>query len=121
MNGGSWLVRVYLGQRAYHLEKIATADDKADADGVAVLNFSQAQAAARARHVAATRQAAGLPDAGPYTVAVALKDYIAWLEQERRTAQDARWAAEAFIIQARSHPLRPAHITSNQEMAVRPS
>src|SRR5690349_24635341 len=49
-NGGSWLVRIYLGKQAYRTEKLATADDKADADGAVVLSFSQAQAIARARH-----------------------------------------------------------------------
>jgi len=97
-NGGSWLARLYLGQQAYRLERIATADDKADADGAAVLSFSQAQAAARRRFVSSTRQAAGLPEDGPYTVATALKEYISWLEQERRTARDAQWTADAFIL-----------------------
>lgn len=97
-NGGSWLVRTYLGQQSYRLDKLGTADDKADADGVAILNFSQAQTAARLRGVAITRQAAGLHDAGPYTVSVAIEDYISWLEQHRKTARDARWAADAFII-----------------------
>jgi integrase len=104
-NGGAWLVRFYLGKQAYRLERLATADDKADADGVAVLNFSQAQALARARHVAATRREAGMPDAGPYTVAAAMDDYVAWLEHERRTARDARWAADAFIVPKLGHVL----------------
>ena len=102
-NGGSWLARIYLGQQAYRLERVATADDKADADGVAVLSFSQAQAAARALFVSATRRAAGLPEAGPYTVGSALNEYISWLEQERRTARDARWAADAFILPTLGH------------------
>ena len=97
-DGGSWLVRTYLGQQTYRLEKLGTADDKADADGVAILNFSQAQTAARQRGVTITRQAAGLHDAGPYTVSLAIADYILWLEQHRKTARDARWAADAFII-----------------------
>lgn len=98
LNGGSWLVRTYLGQQDYCMDRIGTADDKADADGVAILNFTQAQEAARLRGVAITRQSAGLHDAGPYTVSLALKDYLLWLEQHRKTARDARWAADAFII-----------------------
>lgn len=96
-NGGSWLVRVYLGSEKYAVNKLGTADDKADADGAAILSFTQAQAAARLRHVARVRADAGLHDTGPYTVATALEDYIAWLEQERSTARDVQWAASAFI------------------------
>lgn len=96
-SGGSWLVRVYVGQRTYRLEKLGTADDKADADGATVLSFSQAQTLARSRYVAVTRRAAGLPDAGPFTVSVAVEEYIAWLDQHRKTASDARWMANAFI------------------------
>jgi integrase len=112
-NGGSWLARIYLGQQAYRLERVATADDKADADGVAVLSFSQAQAAARSLFVSSTRRAAGLPEAGPYTVGSALNEYISWLEQERRTARDARWAADAFILPTLGH-IRCDRLTSAQ-------
>ena len=101
------------GHQAYRLERVATADDKADADGVAVLSFSQAQAAARALFVSSTRRAAGLPDAGPYTVGSALTEYISWLEQERRTARDARWAADALILPTLGH-IRCDRLTSAQ-------
>ena len=46
-NGGRWVVRLYVGAQAYRTDAIATADDVADADGVAILNFAQAQAVAR--------------------------------------------------------------------------
>lgn len=42
-DGGKWVVRLYLGGENYKTETIATAGDKGDADGLAVLNFSQAQ------------------------------------------------------------------------------
>lgn len=112
-NSGSWLVRIYQGQQAYRLQRLATADDKADADGVAVLSFSQAQAAARTVFISSTRRAAGLPEAGPYTVASALDEYISWLEQERRTARDAQWAADAFILPTLGH-IRCDRLTSAQ-------
>ena len=98
--GGKWVVRRYIGDGVYSVETIATADDKADADGVAVLDFSQAQQMARQRHTVLTRQAKGLPTdtVGPYTVRACLIDYIRFLERERRTANDARWRAEALIL-----------------------
>ena len=45
---GKWVVRHYTGGQTYVTETIATADDTSDANGVDVLSFSQAQAAARA-------------------------------------------------------------------------
>ncbi|HME85333.1 MAG TPA: integrase, partial [Roseiarcus sp.] len=47
--GGSWVLRRYLGdEKKYVTETIAEADDVADADGVNVLDYRQAQDAARA-------------------------------------------------------------------------
>jgi hypothetical protein len=45
--GGVWVVRRYLGERAYKVETIALADDTEDADGTEILDFWQAQEAAR--------------------------------------------------------------------------
>jgi hypothetical protein len=59
--GGTWSVRMYLGGGKYQMALLGTADDLGDADGVAALNFSHAQAAARARYTQATRAANGLP------------------------------------------------------------
>ena len=85
--GGVWSARVYVGNGKYRNPPIGTADDKADADGVAVLSFSQAQAAARKLFEQAARNESGLPDlpTGPYTVADAMRDYIVWLEHEGRS------------------------------------
>jgi hypothetical protein len=40
---GRWCVRRYVGDQAYKVEIIGTADDHADADGDKVLDFRQAQ------------------------------------------------------------------------------
>ena len=42
-----WVVRRYAGASSYMVETIAEADDYADADGVQVLTFWQAQDEAR--------------------------------------------------------------------------
>lgn len=101
-DGGKWVVRAYLGKQAYRVENIATADDRGEPDGHAVLSFSQAQARARARMVEISRQAAGLPThTGPYTVAEAADDYIVWLEHEGRSEQtikNTRGTFDAHVI-----------------------
>jgi integrase len=95
--GGKWQARFYTGDGAYNLETIGTADDKADADGEEILNFAQAQAAVRARHIARSKAARGIP-AGPYTVARCLEEYLQFMERDRKSAKDSRWRAEAYII-----------------------
>jgi integrase len=98
-SGGRWVVRWYVGDQDYKTETIATADDVADADGVAILNFAQAQRVAREMRARAARVAAGLPlHTGPYTVNECLADYLTWMEQHRKGAKDARYRAEALII-----------------------
>ena len=56
------------------METITTADDFSDADGVAILDFRQAQALARERMVQRARNAAG--KRGPWTVADAMNAYL---------------------------------------------
>jgi len=101
---GKWVVRHYVGKQgnppkpAYTTETIATADDNSDADGVAILDFKQAQDVARDRMVKRAHHAAG--KTGPYTVADAMNDYFEWLEGEGRTPeaiQDAKYRNRAFI------------------------
>jgi integrase len=98
-DGGKWVMRRYIGDGTYQVETIATADDKADADGVAVLDFKQAQARIRELHVMRTRVAQGLPaEDGPYTVRRCLEEYLEWLDRNRKSARDARYRAEALIL-----------------------
>ena len=99
--GGKWLVRWYAGDGRYQEEMIGPADDGADPDGVGILSFAQAQAKARQRAARFAQNAAGLtPDLEKYTVADALRDYLLWMEQHRKSAADARNRAEAFILPA---------------------
>ncbi|HEX3860455.1 MAG TPA: site-specific integrase [Stellaceae bacterium] len=97
--GGKWVMRWYVGEGDYKLETLTTADDSADADGVAVLDFRQAQAMIRERHVEYRRVARGLPAKdGPYTVSACLDEYIAFLEGNRKSARDARYRCNALIV-----------------------
>jgi len=92
-------MRWYVGDGDYKLETIGVADDLADADGVAVLDFKQAQALIRQRHIELVRAARGLPAKdGPYTVRACVDEYLSFLEANRKSAKDARWRAEALIL-----------------------
>ena len=86
---GVWVVRRYLGGQNYSMHTIAEADDVLDADGKDVLDFWQAQEAARN-----LRQRTRL---GPYTVADAVRDYIDRLEG-RASWQDTKKRLEAFVL-----------------------
>ena len=92
---GTWSARHYLGGQAYEVEAIGVADDQSDADGVAILNFWQAQSKARKRMVSRAHTAAG--KTGPLTLKAAVERYLDWLEHSRKSAYDARRRAEAFI------------------------
>jgi integrase len=95
---GKWLARHYIGSQAYELETLAIADDFSDADGVAVLNYRQAQAKARERMVARAHHAAGKH--GPLTVADAVEAYLEFLDTHRKTGYHARHKSRAFILPA---------------------
>jgi len=89
----------YVGKQDYKTEIIANANDVADADGVAILNFAQAQVVAREMRARAARIAVGLPlDVGPYTVKQSVVEYLTWMEENRKSAKDARYRADALII-----------------------
>jgi hypothetical protein len=92
---GTWVARHYVGDQSYQVEKIGIADDLSDADGVAVLDFWQAQTKARERMVGRVHAAAG--KTGPLTVAAAMDAYLEFLESNRKSADDARYRDRAFI------------------------
>ena len=73
--GGRWVVRWYSGDRDYITKTIGTADDTADADGIAVFDFRQAQEIARNESTELAAQKKGVR-VGPYTVDQALEDYF---------------------------------------------
>jgi hypothetical protein len=67
--GGTWIARQRDENGIYHEEKLALADDVQDADAHDILDFSQAQRAARTWWTNQQRLAAGLPagnDGCPY-------------------------------------------------------
>ena len=96
--GGAWIARRYAGEGRYREHGLGTADDTLDADGLAVLDFGEAQARAREWFHAAARRAAGeAPDAGPFTVSEALDAYLDWFARHRKSLVATRSAIEAHI------------------------
>jgi len=111
---GTWLARHYLGKQAYEIERIGTADDLSDADGVAILDYWQAQAKARERMVSRAHAAAG--KTGPFTVADAMDLYIEFLESDDRTPDaldDTRYRDKVHIRPVLGH-LEAASLTAEQ-------
>jgi integrase len=96
---GTWTARVYVGHQTYRVERIGTADDYADADGVAILSFSQAQDEARKRMVRRAHAAAnGIT--GPLTVRAVVESYCKALEDNGReiSGTTARGRAGKHIL-----------------------
>jgi integrase len=102
--GGAWLARYFKGAGQYAETKLGTADDVTDADGVEILDFTAAQEKARAWFAEQARTAAGLDPkpAGPYTVADAMRDYIADYKRRGHGLRTVESANTAHILPALS-------------------
>lgn len=93
--GGKWIVRFYQGR--YEQRVIAEADDYSDANGHTVLTYDQAQAKARDLMKRRTFAEAGV-HTGPYTVANAIDDYVAFLKTSGKDHKGAERRAHALIL-----------------------
>src|SRR5262249_2421196 len=93
---GKWVSRRYVGGQAYVVETIGIADDFDDADGHAILNFSQSQNKARQRFKQGVRDEAGIT--GPLTVADAIRDYLENLEHRGKISYGPKCTAQAHIL-----------------------
>lgn len=97
IKGGTWHARYHnaAGVPPTLFKTLGAADDHSDADGVMVLNYSQAQAAARKWFETAYHQATGeRVRSGGYTLADAIEDYIA--DRKRAGAKTADRMAYDF-------------------------
>lgn len=106
-DGAKWLLRRYKGEGKYQFHTLGMADDRADADGITVLSYRQAQENGRALHLELTAKERhiALPalesddDPATYTVRAAIDDYLA--DQRRRgkrSVGDAQTRANALIL-----------------------
>src|SRR5262245_37066468 len=86
---GVWVVRRYLGNETYETETIAEADDHADANGVNILTFYQAQDVARGTPAK--------PKGGKFTIGDAVAYYLHSLE-EKASWNDTRLRMKAYAL-----------------------
>jgi integrase len=96
--GGKWRARHYSPEHGRRYKPLGTADDIADADGVHVLSFAQAQEAARKWFADLARQDSGEVKLGPFAVRDCLDEYLAWMDGHRKGGRDARYRANAVIV-----------------------
>jgi integrase len=101
-SGGTWLARRRRTNGGYAEHRISTTDDLQDADGIVVLDYGQAQNAARAWWRADLRREEGDDTrSGPFTVADAIADYLTAFERRGgKSVYTTRRAAEAHILPA---------------------
>jgi integrase len=101
-SGGTWLARRFAQDGRYREFRLGLADDKQDADGVSVLDYGQAQKAARDWWRAELRREEGHDTRhGPFTVQDAMEDYLkAYERRGGKSVYDTRRAAEAHILPA---------------------
>jgi integrase len=100
--GGTWLARRRRPDGGYAEHKIGLSDDLQAADGIAVIDYGQAQKAAREWWKAERRREEGHEErTGPFTVASAIAEYLKNLEcRGGKSVYHARRVAETHILPA---------------------
>jgi integrase len=101
--GGTWVARMRDAEGTQHYKALGGADDIRDADGLTVLSFAQAQERARTWFDSKGRELAGHaePQRGPYTVAMAIGEYLAARERKgSKGVKKDRYAADSRIAPA---------------------
>jgi integrase len=99
---GVWIARHYIGKQQYKEEQLGIADDFSNADGAKIIDYWQAQKAARKASEVRARAKVGLGN-GPYTVANAVRDYVSFLENNRKMAKLVRERMNAYAIPEIGH------------------
>lgn len=92
---GNFRVRVYVGDGKYLKKSLGRADDVDAANGTTVLDYYQA--AERAREVAKGLAQGDRDTLGPVTVADAMRDYLEWLGEHKKSADGAAITYKAHI------------------------
>ncbi len=97
--GGSWIARRYR-KGTYETHVLGIADDTLVADGIKVLDFWQAQAAAKRWAERQRLVEAGAVRTADYTIADAIADYLEEIRTEKRpeAVQGAQYTFNAFVL-----------------------
>ena len=99
-NKSSWMARFRSENGRYKKTVIALSDDVQDADGIQILNFSQAQEAARKWFSLQGHVEAGLglsPAKGHYTISAVMDEYVEWYRNHRKGLSQVQYAINAHI------------------------
>jgi integrase len=101
-NGGTWIARRFAEDRRYREFRLGLADDTQDADGVSVLDYGQAQKAARDWWRSELRREEGHDSrTGPFTVADAITEYLKALERRgSKGIRESKYKADVHILPA---------------------
>jgi len=96
---GAWIAKHFSTATGRRKASLGVADDFEDADGIRVLSFDQAQAKARDWATLKAQEDTGEIQAGAFTVAQAMAEYLAHLTKAKRKPQ-GRTAAivKAFVL-----------------------
>lgn len=93
---GTWAFRFLQSDGSYRLKGLGSADDYADADGVNVLSFMQAQKKAAKDAEQADRDGGRIIT--PSSVAEAAEDYLKWFREHRRSVRETENTINAHIL-----------------------
>ncbi len=100
--GGTWIARRLSESGKYKETRLGTADDFQDADNITVLDFVQAQDAARKWSVAEIRKEQGIEHVanGKYTVEDAIRDYLSHYAVEGKGLANTKSSINTHILPA---------------------
>jgi len=96
--GGTWIARFrdLTGKQQY--KALGAADDVMDADGCAAVNFEQAQEKAREWFHAMATVGTGERKRGAYRVENCMTDYLAWVQNHRKSHRHLETYIKAYIV-----------------------
>lgn len=92
----TWTAKALTADARYILRALGQADDRVDANGADVLDFYQAQVAARA--FADELKLAGGIIAKPVTMSEATESYMAWYKDHRKAVKETEATIHAHIL-----------------------
>ena len=97
-NAGAWIARFRKEDRVYKTGAIGLADDRLDADGIDVLDYSQALKKAQRWCQDHAQVETGTKQIGPYKVTDAIREYMEWFRTHRKSSSQTQSVIDAHIL-----------------------